>query len=123
MAGGWGYEQPVETPRHGLYTEYSPVPATPPTSSPTIGILFYRSHWLSGNTDFVDALIEAVEAAGGSALPIFTTSLKELNEGSRLHLSFSIVMKGSASRYCHLNHLLCNGWDQQRGRYPSGLEC
>ncbi|MFY1691768.1 cobaltochelatase subunit CobN [Plantactinospora sp. WMMB782] len=43
---------------------------------PVVGILYYRAHQLSGNTGFVDALAEAVEAAGGQALPVFCASLR-----------------------------------------------
>jgi cobaltochelatase CobN len=66
LAGGWGYDQPVDQPRHGVYwaegwkngrMEEWRVGGL--EDRPTIGILFYRSHWLSGNTDFIDALIEA----------------------------------------------------------------
>ena len=92
MAGGWGYEQPVEMPRHGGYGAWSverPVrraqdkgaSALLQETAPQIGILFYRSHYLSGNTDFVDALVAAIEDEGGEAVPVFTTSLKELGEG------------------------------------------
>ena len=77
LAGGWGYDQPVEQPRHGIYRPHR---AVSPPRRPTIGILFYRSHWLSGNTDFIDALNEAIEAAGGQALAVFTTSLKETTQ-------------------------------------------
>ncbi len=114
LAGGWGYEQPLEQPRHGIYQPQdkkeqrsrgaeetkpggrnsAPLPpqhisthqsseqwlATYKPTQPTIGILFYRSHWLSGNTDFIDALIGEIEVSGGNALPIFTTSLKETIE-------------------------------------------
>lgn len=77
LAGGWGYEQPQEMPQHGVYHPGgSPTPAQPDPARPVVGILFYRSHFLSGNLAFVDALIQAVEAAGGRALPVFTASLK-----------------------------------------------
>ncbi len=33
-------------------------------SRPTVGLLFYRAHWLSGNVEFVDAMVDAIEAAG-----------------------------------------------------------
>ncbi|HXW00158.1 MAG TPA: cobaltochelatase subunit CobN, partial [Anaerolineae bacterium] len=130
LAGGWGYDQPVEQPRHGVYkpdkwraggledivppgywkvgelkadndeqhrskiqNHLSPDGEKPKIQNPpTIGILFYRSHWLSGNTAFVDALIEAIETVGGKALPVFTTSLKERSEAqiaSSPHLSSS----------------------------------
>ena len=95
MAGGWGYDQPAEMPRHGVYHPHNvaeqigysrrAAPFQDPNPNlnrnpkhPTIGILFYRSHYLSGNTDFVDALIDAIEGAGGRAIPVYTTSLKEL---------------------------------------------
>jgi len=55
-------------------------PSSNVTTSGTVGILFYRSHYLSGNTDFVDALVDAIEANGGQAIPVFTTSLKDMGE-------------------------------------------
>lgn len=76
LAGGWGYELPVEQPRHGIYRPPG-AQTEPPGDRPTVGILFYRSHYLSGNTDFIQALAAAVEEAGGHPLPVFTTSLKE----------------------------------------------
>ena len=44
---------------------------------PTVGVLFYRSHWMSGNLAFVDTLVRAVERQGGNALPVFTLTLKD----------------------------------------------
>ncbi|WP_232248775.1 cobaltochelatase subunit CobN [Streptacidiphilus rugosus] len=43
---------------------------------PTVGVLFYRAHELSGNTAFVDTLCAAIEAKGGNALPIYCGSLR-----------------------------------------------
>jgi cobaltochelatase CobN len=43
---------------------------------PTVGIVFYRSHAVAGNTAFVDALADAVEACGGNARPVFCSSLR-----------------------------------------------
>lgn len=94
LAGGWGYDQPMEMPRHGVYIGKSKAEFNP--NQPTIGILFYRSHYLSGNTDFVDALIDAIEAAGGHALPVFTTSLKELDSDDSPD---SVDTNGSASEH------------------------
>src|SRR5262249_15266927 len=45
---------------------------------PTVGVLFYRAHWMSGNLDFVNAFVQAIETRGGNALPVFTSSLKDL---------------------------------------------
>lgn len=89
LAGGWGYELPVEQPRHGIYAPGAPRGvqsvadwlAGRDRSRPAVAVLFYRSHLLSGNTDFVDALIAGLEEAGANALPVFTTSLKETAEG------------------------------------------
>ena len=43
---------------------------------PTIGVLFYRAHWMSGNLDFIDALISEIELKDANVIPIFTYSLK-----------------------------------------------
>ncbi|MFN0074707.1 MAG: cobaltochelatase subunit CobN, partial [Chloroflexota bacterium] len=44
-------------------------------SRPAVGIVFYRAHWMSGNLTWVDALIDALEAAGANVLPLFCYSL------------------------------------------------
>jgi len=36
-----------------------------------LGVLFYRSHLLSGNTGFVDAIVRAGEAVGLEVLPVY----------------------------------------------------
>jgi cobaltochelatase CobN len=41
-----------------------------------IAILYYRAHHVAGNTAFVEALCQAVEAKGGRALPVFCASLR-----------------------------------------------
>lgn len=43
---------------------------------PTVGVLFYRAHELSGNTAFVDTLCDAIEARGANALPVYCGSLR-----------------------------------------------
>jgi cobaltochelatase CobN len=84
---GFSYDAPTEEPDHGIYHPSLPVRAGisdwyahRKTDAPTVGILFYRSHWMSGNLDFIDALVEAVELKGANALPIFTSSLRTANE-------------------------------------------
>ena len=42
-----------------------------------MGILFYRAQQAAGNTAYVTALADAIDAAGGVGLPIFATSLRE----------------------------------------------
>jgi cobalamin biosynthesis Mg chelatase CobN len=46
-----------------------------------IGIVYYRAHELAGNTTFVDTVAQAVLAAGGTPVPVFCASLRELAEG------------------------------------------
>jgi cobaltochelatase CobN len=48
---------------------------------PTVGVLFYRAHELSGNTAFVDTLCEAIEAKGANALPVYCGSLRGADAG------------------------------------------
>ncbi|WP_370967100.1 cobaltochelatase subunit CobN [Amycolatopsis sp. cg9] len=67
---GDGFEPPAEQPSWGVLERPSRA------EGPVIGILYYRAHHLSGNTAFVHALADEVEAAGGRALPIYTASLR-----------------------------------------------
>nr|WP_307836831.1 cobaltochelatase subunit CobN [Plantactinospora mayteni] len=68
---GHGFAPPAVQPTWGV----RPRPAGS-AAGPVVGILYYRAHQLSGNTGFVDALAEAVEEAGGRALPVFCASLR-----------------------------------------------
>ncbi|MEW2084301.1 cobaltochelatase subunit CobN [Streptomyces sp. NPDC005283] len=43
---------------------------------PSVGVLFYRAHQLSGNTGFVDTLCDAIEERGSNALPVYCGSLR-----------------------------------------------
>jgi cobaltochelatase CobN len=43
----------------------------------TVGILFYRAHYLSGNTAVIDALCEALAKRNLASVPIFVSSLRE----------------------------------------------
>jgi cobaltochelatase CobN len=80
---GFGYEPALRLPEHGMYH-----PDLAPDASvadwlalhdgvkPRVGIVFYRAHWMSGNTRFVDALLGALEQRGMHVLPVFTASLR-----------------------------------------------
>jgi cobaltochelatase CobN len=69
---GVGFEPPVEQPIWGLL----PRPLPGGDSRPRIGILFYRAQYAAGNTAYVEALADAVDAAGGIGVPIFASSLR-----------------------------------------------
>ncbi|TDC63550.1 cobaltochelatase subunit CobN, partial [Streptomyces hainanensis] len=68
---GEGFAPPLVTPEFGVYQERPHKPGRP-----TVGVLFYRAHHLSGNTGFVDTLCDAVEDAGANALPVYCGSLR-----------------------------------------------
>jgi cobaltochelatase CobN len=74
---GEGFEPPAPTPEYGVHGAPDLGPAPEP-GRPTVGIVFYRAHALAGNTGFVDALADAVRAAGANALPVFCGSLRGL---------------------------------------------
>lgn len=42
-------------------------------------ITFYRAHWLSGNTRFIDMLVDMLAERGLNALPVYTASLRALD--------------------------------------------
>jgi cobaltochelatase CobN len=74
---GEGFEPPAATPTWGIL-ERSEKQAP---HGPVIAILYYRAHHLAGNTAFVHALADAVEAAGGQPLPVFCSSLRTAEPG------------------------------------------
>ncbi|WP_103337666.1 cobaltochelatase subunit CobN [Amycolatopsis sp. CA-126428] len=67
---GDGFEPPAEQSTWGVLERPSR------GDGPVIGILYYRAHHLSGNTAFVHALADEIEAAGGRALPVYCASLR-----------------------------------------------
>ena len=73
---GVGFTPPTALPAHGLHGDRAADPARP-----TVGVVFYRAHELSGNTSFVDVLCDAVEAAGANARPVYVGSLRPDGEG------------------------------------------
>ncbi|KPL90647.1 cobaltochelatase subunit CobN [Herpetosiphon geysericola] len=83
---GWGYDAPRELPRHGSYTPAlnrcegctgSQCHTSVQPTKPTVGVLFYRAHMLSGNTEFVDAICQAIDAQGMQPRAVYSHSLKE----------------------------------------------
>src|ERR687893_1609261 len=80
---GYGFEPASALPEVGVYhpglPEVSAVEellARLDPARPTVGVIFYRTHWMSGNTAFVDALVEALEWFGADALPVYCYSLR-----------------------------------------------
>ncbi len=81
---GVGFEPPAEQPSWGVL----PRPARPNSgaTTPRVGILFYRAQFAAGNTAYVEALADAVDAPGGEGIPIFATSLRDAPEDLLEHL-------------------------------------
>ncbi|WP_027861853.1 cobaltochelatase subunit CobN [Marmoricola sp. URHB0036] len=80
---GEGFEPPAEIPawgwleraESGLDYPLASLAARPP--KPKVGVLFYRAHHASGNTDFAHALADAIDATGEAVgVPIFSSSLR-----------------------------------------------
>ncbi|MCW2632062.1 MAG: cobaltochelatase, partial [Pseudonocardia sp.] len=73
---GAGFAPPAPMPQFGVHGS-----RLLDTAKPTVGVVFYRAHELSGNTGFVDVLCEAIEARGANALPVFCGSLRSADAG------------------------------------------
>lgn len=80
---GFGFEPSVDLPEHGIYhpdlsqgANINDWLALRTPAKASIGIVFYRAHWMSGNTRFIDALVDALEKCGLNVLPVFTSSLR-----------------------------------------------
>src|SRR4029077_18183926 len=75
---GYGFAPPREVADLGVYVPdlgdvaIEAALARHDPERPTIGVCFYRSHRLTGNTAFVDALCAAIEDAGGNALAVWS---------------------------------------------------
>ncbi|WP_148573524.1 cobaltochelatase subunit CobN [Nocardioides caldifontis] len=70
---GEGFDPPVSVSSWG----YAERPAPRDGSLPRVGVLYYRAHEVSGNSAFVHALADAIDATGHAVgLPIFAGSLR-----------------------------------------------
>jgi cobaltochelatase CobN len=88
LGTSYGYAGPSALPWEGIYHPdvaegtgvESYVEQRFKPGLPSIGLLFYRAHWMSGNLQSVDALIHRLEALGANVLPVFSYSLKHSPE-------------------------------------------
>src|ERR687896_80628 len=85
---GYGFEPPSPLPELGVYhprlsegSSLEELLALHDPDRPTVGVVFYRTHLLGGNTAFVDVLVEELEEAGVNALPVYCYSLRPDAEG------------------------------------------
>ncbi len=93
---GFGFEPAIDLPEHGIYHPDLAQGASidnwlelrdPKKSS--VGIVFYRAHWISGNTRFIDALLVQLEKLDLNVLPVFTSSLRAGKHGDDLPIALS----------------------------------
>ncbi|BAZ84176.1 cobaltochelatase subunit CobN [Dolichospermum compactum] len=78
---------PQTVPRVGLYERSQNVGAgfpRPIMSQPKVGILFYRAHYLAGNTKVIDALCNALIEKNLQPVPVFVSSLREPGVSEKL---------------------------------------
>ncbi|MDT0567660.1 cobaltochelatase subunit CobN [Streptomyces sp. DSM 3412] len=68
---GHGFDAPAAAPAWGPLSREARN-----TDGPTVAVLYYRAHHMSGNTAFVDALCAAIEDQGARALPLYVASLR-----------------------------------------------
>jgi cobaltochelatase CobN len=69
---GHGFESPAPAPSWGPLERT----ARQDVEGPTVAVLYYRAHHMSGNTAFIDALCGEIEAAGARPLPLYVASLR-----------------------------------------------
>ena len=87
MFTGYGYAKPSPMPEHGIYipgmdsATLDEWQRQVDSAKPTAAILFYRAHRMSGNTAFIDKMVEALQDKGMNALCVFTSSLKSKENG------------------------------------------
>ncbi|MBD3560400.1 cobaltochelatase subunit CobN, partial [Planktothrix sp. FACHB-1355] len=68
---------PAEVPRVGLYRWEMGNGKQAELPIAKVGILFYRAHYLAGNTTVIDALCQALFTRKLQPVPIFVSSLRE----------------------------------------------
>ncbi len=70
---------PQEIPKFGFYNWSMGNGTINNVSKAKVGILFYRAHYLSGNTLVIDALCEALIKKNINPVPVFISSLREID--------------------------------------------
>ena len=89
LGSDYGHEAPTPMPWEGLYHPDVSDGTDVETfvrdrfrpGRPSIGVLFYRAHWMSGNLLAIDSLIRRLETLEANVLPVFSYSLKHDPEG------------------------------------------
>ncbi|HEX4992324.1 MAG TPA: cobaltochelatase subunit CobN, partial [Rubrobacteraceae bacterium] len=123
---GYGFEPPASVPELGVYHPELPdgsaledLLALHDAALPTVGVIFYRTHLLGGNTAFVDTLVAKLEEAGANPLPVYCYSLRPGPGGGVAALE---LLKEHVD--CLITTVLASGGstaaDAQKGDGPEG---
>ena len=75
---------PQSVPRVGLYERSQEKKEEERKNQPKVGILFYRAHYLAGNTKVIDALCNALVEKNLQPVPVFVSSLREPGVSDKL---------------------------------------
>ncbi|HWH11449.1 MAG TPA: cobaltochelatase subunit CobN [Solirubrobacteraceae bacterium] len=138
---GFGFEPPAPSPELGVYVPgrgdvtLEEALADRETGRPVIGVAFYRSHRLTGNTGFVDGLCAAIDRAGGHPVAVWSYTLRrsqadgrvaalELVDGRIDALVTTMLATGGANRGDAAGDVPFDdgGSDEQMGWDSSALE-
>ncbi|MBC7452563.1 MAG: cobaltochelatase subunit CobN, partial [Massilia sp.] len=110
---GFGYAPALALPEHGIYhpdlaenADIADWLALRAAQRPSVGIVFYRAHWMSGNTRFIDALVDALEQRNLNVLPIFTSSLRAGSEGGQQLPTALRYFSGQGTPGAHIDVLI-----------------
>ncbi|MBD1935559.1 MULTISPECIES: cobaltochelatase subunit CobN [Cyanophyceae] len=69
-------QSPIPNSQFPIPNSQSPIP-NPQSPIPKIGILFYRAHYLAGNTSPIDAICQALAERNLEPIPVFVSSLRD----------------------------------------------
>ena len=117
LGSDYGHEAPEPVPWEGIYHPDATAAETVDVDTyvagrfrpgqPSIGLLFYRAHWMSGNLQFVDDLIRCLESQQVNVLPVYSYSLKhnpeEDGQRSRTLTTFMADASGAPRVHCIIN--------------------
>ena len=115
LGSDYGHEAPGEVPWEGVYHPDEVDGIDPQefldrrfqAGRPSVAVLFYRAHWMSGNLQTVDALIRRFEELGANVLPVYSFSLKHNPEGDgQANRTFSEILcdpDGKSRVHCIVN--------------------
>ncbi|QSJ14754.1 cobaltochelatase subunit CobN [Nostoc sp. UHCC 0702] len=81
--GDWGLGKGFPNTQCPIPDTQSPIPDTQ-SPIPKVGVLFYRAHYLGGNTKVIDALCAALVQKNLQPVPVFVSSLRDPNVQAEL---------------------------------------